>query len=61
MGTPVWRIRIRIYVHILPLGHKSAVWISLRSPAFEEYLATQNHEPKLIRISWDSYVLKWYL
>lgn len=57
METPVWRIKNIIYVHVLPLGHKTTIRISLKSAAFGVYLATQNHEPKLIRISWDSYVL----
>lgn len=40
------------------LGHKGTVWISLISAIFGEYLATQNHEAKLFRISWDSYIPK---
>lgn len=43
------------------LTHKGTVWISLISVIFEEYLATQTHEVKIFRISWDSYVPRWYL
>lgn len=60
-GNPSLEIKNNNLGPYILLAHKGIVWISLISVIFEEYLATQTHEVKIFRISWDSYVPRYYL